>query len=476
MTRYILMFAFALMGMNAVHAQIEHWKPAGKLLQARHYFLTEILPSGEVLIIGGIVGTSRFADGARLDGDATTSCEIYDPVTQTSRVAAELTGPHSEAASVQTKDGHVIVIGGLSTRGKDYNCSDLIERYDPEADEWTALGRMSGPRRRHSAVLLDDDNILIVGGANGNVTTDAAEIFMISKGTTRLVDPFPMAIKEGTLVMLDGIATYVGGRAHNANSDRQRAIYIFVPSHNTWISRELEGSLPSGATIIAQHDGTMIMSGGAEQERPPVFSRNVVRMIGTRLFTLAHSAAGRIFHGMVSTGRNSVIISGGFDEYLQPLSSTELLDIPNERIINLMGMRTPRAHHKLVVLDENQDGLVVLAFSGVTRNGAPYLTPTVERLVLRSETEALAGKTTPVDKFSGESLRQVYPNPTTGPLTVPASAGATVRIMDAMGRVRFTEIATLETAQMDLSGCPVGVYIVQVAAAGKTQKYRVIKS
>lgn len=64
-------------------------------------------------------------------------------------------------------DGTVLVIGGEDlSPNRDMLAS--VERYDPAADTWTELAPLPEPRENHTATLLPDGLVLIVGGGKSN--------------------------------------------------------------------------------------------------------------------------------------------------------------------------------------------------------------------------------------------------------------------------------------------------------------------
>ncbi|WP_019947883.1 S8 family peptidase [Hymenobacter aerophilus] len=72
---------------------------------------------------------------------------------------------------------------------------------------------------------------------------------------------------------------------------------------------------------------------------------------------------------------------------------------------------------------------------------------------------------------------RLYPNPTAGPvrLELPATDGATVRVLSVLGRQLATYHFRQATASLDLSGYPAGVYLLRVETSAGAATYRVLK-
>jgi hypothetical protein len=129
--------------------------PTGSMTAARVGQTATLLPSGQVLIVGG-------------EGDAgpLASTELYDPKTgQFSRTASMTTAREDHTATLLS-DGRVLVAGGVDAGGVSSPLASA-ELYDPKTGEFSAAGSMTTGRDSPSATLLPDGRVLIVGGANG---------------------------------------------------------------------------------------------------------------------------------------------------------------------------------------------------------------------------------------------------------------------------------------------------------------------
>ena len=75
-------------------------------------------------------------------------------------------------------DGRVLVIGGHGVHG----IRATAELFDPSTGIWSPAGRMARPRARHTTTLLDNGRVLVVGGVmSGNATV--TEIYDPSMGS-----------------------------------------------------------------------------------------------------------------------------------------------------------------------------------------------------------------------------------------------------------------------------------------------------
>jgi hypothetical protein len=124
-----------------------------------------LLPSGEVLIVGGCS-----VNGCEIDDRARTT-ELYDPK-RGFRPGPSLPRPRIGHVAVGLRDGSVLVAGGWS--GSDPTAT--AELFEAEGG-FTRLGSMTTPRGGFSATLLSDGRVLIAGGTDGDRTLRSAEVF-----------------------------------------------------------------------------------------------------------------------------------------------------------------------------------------------------------------------------------------------------------------------------------------------------------
>ena len=62
--------------------------------------------------------------------------------------------------------------------------TNTTEIYDPATGKWSFAGRMEEIRELHTATLLNDGRVLVVGGrTNGHGVTGAVEIYNPTSGT-----------------------------------------------------------------------------------------------------------------------------------------------------------------------------------------------------------------------------------------------------------------------------------------------------
>src|SRR5262249_18698218 len=124
---------------------------AGNLVTARFGHTATMLGNGKILLAGGF--STTFGPSAR-------SAELYDPAagtfTATAGAMVQFTGRHT---ATLLDNGTVLIVGGSSG-----DIQARAEVYDPSTDHFTQVGATRTPRYIHAAARLSDGSVLIAGG------------------------------------------------------------------------------------------------------------------------------------------------------------------------------------------------------------------------------------------------------------------------------------------------------------------------
>ncbi|MBV9073845.1 MAG: hypothetical protein JOZ10_09455 [Acidobacteria bacterium] len=137
--------------------------PTGKMGSPRGGHTATLLPDGKVLIAGGLSAVSPLSSPCSGSTPTVVSAtaELYDPVTGTFNPTGHMTVAREEHTATLLADGKVLIVGGNSAQD---GTLDSAEIYDPATGVFTALGSMGVPRSAHTAILLSDGSVLIAGG------------------------------------------------------------------------------------------------------------------------------------------------------------------------------------------------------------------------------------------------------------------------------------------------------------------------
>ena len=121
---------------------------------ARASHSSTLLPNGKVLIAGGFAGSGGEYNPYR-------TAELYDPNSGTFQSVAEMSIGRSGHTATLLKNGKVLIVGGWTGR---YDLRGSAEIYDPASNTFTPTGNLVIERAGNTATLLADGRVLITGG------------------------------------------------------------------------------------------------------------------------------------------------------------------------------------------------------------------------------------------------------------------------------------------------------------------------
>ena len=131
------------------------WTPTEDMGVERGRPNAVLLSDGRVLVTG-----DRFLDIQALTGKA----EVYDPDTGTWTPTEDLSKPIVDHSLTLLPDGRVLAAGGAHPLNINHGDYATTEIFDPATNSWSPGPELSGPRTSHSATLLPDGRVLLVGG------------------------------------------------------------------------------------------------------------------------------------------------------------------------------------------------------------------------------------------------------------------------------------------------------------------------
>jgi WD40 repeat protein len=187
---------------------------------ARVSHTATLMSTGQVLIAGG-------ADSTTASATSTASAELYDPQADTFTPTGSMTEARSAHTATLLPSGKVLITGGVTGTGSARAATASAEFYDPERQTFTATASMTSARSAHAATLLPSGKVLIAGG--GGSSSASAEIY---DPTTGLFTPtaisFP-AIASGTLPGGDALLASNGRATRVAGDGATQLTFQGVP-------------------------------------------------------------------------------------------------------------------------------------------------------------------------------------------------------------------------------------------------------
>ena len=311
---------------NVARYDFNPFAAAGSLTTARTNSTATVLQNGQVLVAGGLVaGTSPAA---------TDAAELYNPVTNQWTSAASMKVKRVGHTATLLNNGQVLVVGGDVA-----GAAGTAELYDPTTNTWTKMAAstpaiLSSPAYGHiyhTATLLNNGQVLIVGG----ITYSPA-----SKASTGATSPELYNPATGLWTALSNMNTPGLRYYHTAT---------LLPNNKVFIAGGINGNI-----AIA----------GAELFDPAATApANPWTSVSAGMFDARYSHSATL----LQTGK--VLIAGGINGNIA-IASAELFDpaatAPANPWTKMSPLKTGRFGHIAQLLS---DGNVLVAGGAVNSNG-----------------------------------------------------------------------------------------------------------
>lgn len=264
-----------------------------------------LLPDGRVLLAGGCA-----VDGC-VTAEREPSSEFYLPG-HGFVAGPPMVQPRQGHTATLLADGRVLIVGGWAREGT----APLAEAevFDPVTGGFRAVGSLRTGRGGHTASLLPDGRVLVAGGWFGSRgVTPTVEIF--DPSTERFSDgpalpqPRDAAVAVG---LPDGDILLIGGR-HSPAADAVTSSVRYDTATGSWSTGPSLATPRLKHAVAALPDGRFLVLGGTADDRDLLASTELLDAAGTR-FTPgpAMSSPRYKFSGAVTvTTAGSLVVAGG---------------------------------------------------------------------------------------------------------------------------------------------------------------------
>jgi hypothetical protein len=232
----------------------------GDMVDGRSGHGATLLNNGKVLLTGGF----HF--------QILATAELFDPATET---FSSTNGPMATARSVHTStllnDGRLLVAGGTDESN---NAISKAELFDPVAGTFSPTGDLIAARTGHTATLLNDGRVLLAGGQSPGVVSSPipdAQIYDPVAATFSAAGNMVTARVGHTATLLpNGKVLIVGGQGDAASPLATAELFDPATNSFTAVTAVMEtGRTTHTATLL--NDGTVLIAGGDLQSLEILF-------------------------------------------------------------------------------------------------------------------------------------------------------------------------------------------------------------
>jgi hypothetical protein len=292
-----------------------------------------VLPSNSPLTSG--TGTATFSVTLKTAGNQTiaatdvvtaaltgTSNSIHVPAPAAGFVP---TGSMSKARELHTatllSDGKVLVVGGDSWERLRYcplsvkpPCMFKVplafaELFDPASGSFTGTGSMAAPRTRHTATLLGDGKVLITGGDGGNDLSNPLATAEIFDSSTGVFTP------TGNMVSARAGHTatlLVNGKVLLAGgSSGASTAELFDPATGEFTATGNMETPHTNGTATLLNNGDVLVAGGEDASGNPVTTAELFNPTTGMFSPTGSMSVARSGHTATLLTSGKVLVTGG---------------------------------------------------------------------------------------------------------------------------------------------------------------------
>jgi hypothetical protein len=341
--------------------------PTGSLNEARGLHTATLLPDNKVLVAYGS-NSSAFTNAAGYVG--LTSIEVYDAGTGKfiEIIGDDGAGIYGHTATL-LQNGKVLLAGGFVNSVWDYSgisgSYNVATLYDSATGVFSGTGNMTANRGDHTATLLANGKVLIAGGADQDPTgtgLTSAELYDPSTGTFTQTGSMAVGRFLHTATLLQNGKVLIVGGALTSTSDPVATAEVYDPATGTFTMTGAMATAREQHTATLLADGRVLIVGGTTStgtgDLHPTATVEVYDPSTGSFSVTGSMAEARTFHTATLLPSGEVLVAGGGDEN----STAEVYDPATGAFSITSGMEIGRSGHTATLLP---NGSVLVAGGGI---------------------------------------------------------------------------------------------------------------
>jgi hypothetical protein len=277
---------------------------AGMIVGGSGHTSTRLL-NGNVLVVGGAANSTPF--------DGLARAEVFDPADSSWSSATPMLTARTEHTATLLNDGTVLVVGGDRKPPFSSEVLNSVERYSASPNSWTAGPPVPVPIVGHTATRLNSGDVLVLGGATGSngPRTNTCIRFVVTSNTWVSCTSLPSArTRHRSILLPNGKVLVTGGLWTPDVSGKYADVYD--PETNSWQASMMPEALSEGIALVRYATNSVLKLGGT------VASGIASQLIGAdaRYFQETStykrlSMSGRINHTATTLADGRVLVVGG---------------------------------------------------------------------------------------------------------------------------------------------------------------------
>jgi hypothetical protein len=275
----------------------------------------------------------------------------------TFRLSGSLQTARVEHTATLLQNGKVLIVGGQDSLNRVLASAEL---YDPTTGNFTPTGSLSTARLGHTATLLQNGKVLIAGGlyftGAGPVDPTNAELYDPAAGTFSFAGTMTQGLSSATATLLPDGRVFL--------FDGSNPSQLYDPTAQTFTTSASPLSSLSGITSTLLTDGTVLAAGGAP-------TAELYQPASGTFVATGNLNTERSFQTATRLNSGKVLIAGG-SGITTILNETELYDPSAKTFATSANMSIARDGHSSTLLN-NGSVLIVGGQTPINYTGTAEL-------------------------------------------------------------------------------------------------------
>ena len=264
-----------------------------------------LLPSGEVLLAGGCTQVDQMAPAPVCDSP-TGSLEVFDEGSGKISSVGSLAAPRAWHGSSLLPSGEVVFVGGLANLEEPLKS---VEAFDPLTVQVQAAWPLFEARWAAGVTLLPTGKVLAAGGFDvDGVILDSAELWTSSGETRSRTLHEPRSAHSATLLEPSGKVLISGGTTTTGLATRGE---LFDPSVDAFTLTGPMQTPRQGSTASALPNGEVLIAGGKDVAGKVLPFTEIYDPETNEFRAGPKMTMARVFHVAAELPAGRVLIQGG---------------------------------------------------------------------------------------------------------------------------------------------------------------------
>jgi hypothetical protein len=322
--------------------------------------------SGTPLVTGSSAVTIGLEDSAGQNATPQGLTVVVTP--HGFAVTGSMRTPRSLHTATLLNDGTVLIVGGNDTGAASGTAVGGSELYSPGSGTFSPSGALATPRYFHTATLLGTGRVLVAGGVNASGNSLAsAELYDPSSKTFAALSSMvsPRDYCTATLLGNGKVLLAGGGAKYGPFTRVQATAELFDPATGTFTATGSMATPREGHSATLLGSGKVLIAGGLNAGGAVVASAELYDPSTGTFTATGDMNSARYSHTATQLGNGTVLLTGG-NNGTSAGASAEIYDPNSDNFTATASMSTPRTFHTATLLSDG----TVLVVGGLDQMGA----------------------------------------------------------------------------------------------------------